>query len=316
MNKRRLIFIFLDGVGIGKSDDENPFYAVGADYLPFFSDGKPASLPDLTPVKPIDACLGVEGIPMSATGQTSLFTGINVPQILDCHKDSYPNDQMRRIINGHNIFFQLRTRNRSVQFLNAYPDCAHIFNVDYVRIREDGKLIFSDQFPRRLRSSISVTSCMMLANRMPPFGKEDILEGRALYHDFSNRLLLAQGMSLPEFTPGQAAEVISHASEAVHFTLYEFFQTDLFGHGGTMEECKRLIADLNDLVKRLVQVLDKDRDTLLITSDHGNLEDYSTRLHTENPVPLLAWGYGSDHLRASINSLVDVKPAILDFFTN
>ena len=61
---------------------------------------------------------------------------------------------------------------------------------------------------------------------------------------------------------------------------------------------------------------DQESDTLLITSDHGNLEDSTTQLHTYSPVPLLTWGYKSDELRDKIASLVDVRPAIVDIFVS
>jgi bisphosphoglycerate-independent phosphoglycerate mutase (AlkP superfamily) len=64
----------------------------------------------------------------------------------------------------------------------------------------------------------------------------------------------------------------------------------------------------------LISLLDKERDTLLITSDHGNLEDGAALTHTRNPVPLVVWGNRSHELRESIHSLVDVTPALEKFF--
>ena len=57
---------------------------------------------------------------------------------------------------------------------------------------------------------------------------------------------------------------------------------------------------------------DLARDTLvLLCSDHGNLEDASTRRHTTNPVPLLAWGAGAAEFVAPLARLDEVTPAIL-----
>jgi phosphopentomutase len=39
--------------------------------------------------------------------------------------------------------------------------------------------------------------------------------------------------------------------------------------------------------------MDPDRDLLVITSDHGNVEDMSTKSHTRNPVPALFHGHGA-----------------------
>ena len=96
--------------------------------------------------------------------------------------------------------------------------------------------------------------------------------------------------------------------------LYEFFQTDMYGHGFSLEECVDLIRNLNRLVKHLISLLDGEKDTLLITSDHGNLEDSLTPMHTTNPVPLIAWGRDSGKLRQQVENLSEISPAIVDFF--
>ncbi len=313
--RSRFIFIFLDGVGIGRADQQNPFYSAGdgANYMPFFKGG--CILPDKTPIKPIDACLGVNGIPMSATGQTSLFTGENIPAILNCHKDSYPDNFMRRVIKRSNIFTRLKRNAQKVRFLNVYPDNAHLFTPGNIRIQDDGRLLFSEIFPTGYRGMISVTSCMMLASGLIPFSKDDILNEKALYHDFSNRSLIERGVELPEFSPEKAAEIIYRTALDYDFLLYEFFQSDMFGHGYPFEDCVQLVLDLNRLIKKLISLLDIERDTLLITSDHGNLEDFTTQLHTSHPVPLLAWGKYHEFLFKKIDSLVDVTPTIVEIFS-
>ncbi len=345
----RLIFIFLDGVGIGRPTTANPFYAAGADYLPFyykprnknivnrnhpvFSPGVPENnggeeenpdlttledftpdLPDNTPVKTIDARLEVEGMPMSATGQTALFTGINMPRLLNEHRDSYPDKDMRRVIRTNNIFTRLKRKRINVRFLNAYPKCAHLFTPEHIGIRDDGEFYFSAAFQPNFRNALSVTTCMMLSSYMKPFSEKDIIMERSLYHDFSNQSLRNGDNMYPLFSPEKAAEVIFNTSRRHQFLLYEFFQTDMYGHGFELEECIQLVRQLNRMVKRLVSLMDPEKDTLMITSDHGNLEESCTPLHTTNPVPLLAWGRRSHVLREKIDSLVDVTPAVVDFF--
>ncbi len=309
----KLIFIFMDGVGIGKAGGTNPFFTAGADHLPFYDSG--CRLPDETPVKPIDACLGVEGMPMSATGQTSLFTGVNVPAALNSHRDSYPDRLMRKIIKEKNIFSLLRQNRLNPHFLNAFPSSYPLFTPLHIRIQEDGEFYFSPQFQSQFKRSLSVTTCMMVANHMRPFGEPDILREEALFHDFSNQALNGNHPHLPRFGPEKAAEIIYKVSRQYDMLLYEYFQTDLFGHGFDLEDCTDLVGQLNRLVKRLISLLDRESDTLLITSDHGNLEDMTTQLHTFNPVPLLVWGCRSDQLRSRIESIADVSPAVFDYFS-
>ncbi|MCP5105492.1 MAG: peptidase, partial [bacterium] len=71
--------------------------------------------------------------------------------------------------------------------------------------------------------------------------------------------------------------------------------------------------NLDLFVGKVISLLDKESDTLLITSDHGNLEDGTTRTHTRGPVPLVVWGHRAEELRNGIHSLVDVTPAVERF---
>ena len=54
--------------------------------------------------------------------------------------------------------------------------------------------------------------------------------------------------------------------------------------------------------------------TLVMTSDHGNVEAMSERGHTCNPVPFIAIGPRASSIRERVKSLVDVTPAILAAF--
>lgn len=307
-----MIFLFLDGVGIGKRNKFNPFFTTDADYLPFYSNNK--GLPDLTPIKNIDAIMGIRGIPQSATGQTSIYTGKNIPKILGKHIGSFPNKKMRAIIKESNVFSLLKSRGLSPMFLNAYPAHSNLFYKSNVVIGENGDFIFSENFPDKYKRRISVTSSMMITNGIKPFDIEDILEKNSIYQEYSNKSLKKYGLSLPEFSPEDAAEIIHKTSKKYDFLLYEYFQTDIYGHRKKMKECEVLIKNLNRLIKKLILLSDREKDTIIITSDHGNIEDMSVKTHTTNPVPLLTWGYKAKTIRAGVNSLYDITPAILDFF--
>lgn len=322
-----MVFFFLDGVGIGDASESNPFFAAGTTFLPFYKGNN--GLPDGTPVKPIDPLLGVDGIPQSATGQTSLYTGENVPALLTEHKGSYPNRPMRKLIKEKNILLRLRKKDLNAVFINAYPYHTHLFTNESVSILEDGSFQFSDEYPRLFKRRLSVTTCMMIANRLIPFGERDIMEENTIYQDYSNSSLILQveaakkagefpgdveEVALPRFTPEKAAEILYNVSRKHDFVLYEYFQTDIYAHRSTFDERVRLIRDLDRLMGRLVSLMNKEEDTLLVTSDHGNIEAGGTRAHTRNPVPLVVWGKGERELRTGIDSLVDVTPAVLKFF--
>jgi hypothetical protein len=326
----RILFIFLDGVGIGEASGENPFYAAGADFLPFYSGGH--TLPDGTPVKAIDAVLGIDGLPQSASGQTTLYTGENIPAMLKEHKGSYPNKLMRQIIKEKNVISRLRSKGLNAGFINVYPFYSELFTDEHVNILEDGSFHFSKQFPHLFKRRISTTTCMMIANGLTPFSETDIIQENAIYQEYSNGSLVRQiekakkmkalgalekvvdKVTLPHFSPEKAAEILCKAFQHYDFLLYEYFQTDIYGHRHSFEDNVELIRKLNRLTGRLISLLDKKNDTLLITSDHGNLEDGGTRAHTRNPVPLVVWGHRAEELRGQIDSLVDVTPAIEKFY--
>jgi hypothetical protein len=309
---KRMIFIFLDGVGIGKADDTNPLYTTKAQFLPFYEGS--SGLPDGTPVKAIDPLLGVKGIPQSATGQTTLFTGQNAPALIGAHKGSYPNKIMRKIIKEQNVLKKLNRQGIRASYINAYPKHAGLFSAPNIELDDEGELHFSEKFPELFKRRISVTSTMLLANRTAPFDEHDIPAKRSLFQDYSNHYLVEKGLHLPEYSPETAGEILFSVSREYDFILYEYFQTDIFAHRRSLEEISELIKNLDRLIGSLISHLEREQDTLLITSDHGNIENHTHRSHTLNPVPLLAWGKEAGLLRNRIESLQDVTPAVVEFF--
>jgi 2,3-bisphosphoglycerate-independent phosphoglycerate mutase len=308
----RVIFIFVDGCGVGRPGPGNPFFQAQSRFLPFWQGG--LRLPDGSPLTAIDATLGIPGAPQSASGQTALFCGAAADDIGQRHRNGYPDRSLRRVILENNLLSRLAARGAAARYLNAYPAHEELFTARHVRIEPDGRLWFSREFPDHFRRMISVTSCMLLASGQVPFGAMDIQAGTALYQDYSNRQLIERGLPLPEFSPEQAAEVIRGVSRRFDFILYEYFQTDLYAHRKSLAECVSLIRGLDALVGTLLSLLDPEADTLVLTSDHGNLEDYPLHGHSRNPVPLIAWGRRGARLRRKIRSLSDVTPAILELF--
>jgi bisphosphoglycerate-independent phosphoglycerate mutase (AlkP superfamily) len=53
------------------------------------------------------------------------------------------------------------------------------------------------------------------------------------------------------------------------------------------------------------------RQTLILCSDHGNFEDFSTRSHTRNPVYTIVWGRGQKEFISGIRSIQDITPALV-----
>jgi bisphosphoglycerate-independent phosphoglycerate mutase (AlkP superfamily) len=59
-----------------------------------------------------------------------------------------------------------------------------------------------------------------------------------------------------------------------------------------------------------------DHTTVILTSDHGNIEDLSVRNHTLNDVPTFVWGAARNKLSKPIVNLADITPAIMEILTS
>lgn len=306
------ILFFIDGIGIGEASDNNPFFLAEPDILRLW-DGAGLKIKGLK-IKPIDPLLGIPGIPQSATGQTTIFTGINMPALLNKHHGSFPNRQMREIIKRENLLLKLKNIGVNGRFINTYPMHSDLFSELNIKISRTGEMMFSDKFPAIFKRRISVTSSIIIANGEKPFDVEDMKKKRSLYQDYSNQSLIKHGLDLPVYSPEEAGEIIGSVSKNYDLILYEYFQTDIYAHRKSLEQKLELIKNLDLLILRLISQLNEQTDTLLIVSDHGNLEDASAKNHTLNQVPLILWGKGQKELINGINNISDITPSILNFF--
>lgn len=290
----RTVLLFIDGYGWGGSDPtRNPQHAYGGDLLRL-PDLPATGLVDLSRsgcARPIDAVLGIAGLPQSATGQTTLLSGVNAQAALGKHLTGFPNDALRAILLEHSVLRQLTRLGRRACFLNAFRP--RFF-----------------EFPRERQLQFSATTVANLAADLPFFGLDDIAAGRSIYQEFTNTELRAMGFDLDPLTPADAGRVLGRAAADYDFVLYEYFQTDKAGHSGESERVCAELVKLEDFLGVVLDTMPPDT-LLLLTSDHGNLEDLGTRRHTTNPVPLMAWGPGAEAFVASLERLDQVTPAIV-----
>src|SRR5215212_9855562 len=116
-----VLLFFVDGLGIGTRGAHNPLDGLAeAAPLAVFEGAEPGPIFDGRLVR-TDPRLGVEGRPQSASGQTTILTGVNAPATLGYHKQGFPNEALREIISHHSIFLQLRRAGVSPNtFANAY----------------------------------------------------------------------------------------------------------------------------------------------------------------------------------------------------
>lgn len=296
-----VLFIFLDGVGLGSDDPFiNPFVRAEMPNLQKLLGGQ-RMLASTAPFNDeraslyaLDASLGVPGLPQSATGQAVLLTGRNVPAEIGYHYGPKPDPATAAHLQDGGLFGELTRAGKRAALVSAYPP-------GYFHGIDSG---------RRLYSSIPLA---VVKAGLSLFTIDDLMAERAISADFT-----AQGwrerMNLPDIpvlTLPEAGARLAALSKTYDFAFFEYWLTDYAGHGQDMAEAVRLLAEFDVVLGGLLEAWD-DKNLILITSDHGNLEDLSTRRHTANPVPLLL--VGNPAARESFHDLVDligVTPAIL-----
>lgn len=290
-----IVFIFLDGLGIGVSDSHvNPIARLKEEIFPHGED-QLWSLPFHGIARRVDAQLGVPGLPQSATGQTTLFTGRNAAQAIGRHLPGFPTPTLKQIIHESSIFRRILDLRGRVTFANCY----------------------SPGFFRKPPRWVSVTTSMCQSTGTTLRTIRDLEEGKGLFFDFTNAILKERGMEVELFSPSRAAKVLADLAADFDFCLYENFVTDLIGHRlGMAEACSHLIQ-IEEFLLALLDAVDLSRVSVVVTSDHGNLEDMTNGTHTTNPVPILVWGpirRDFEQPEESL-SLCDVTPRIIKHFT-
>jgi hypothetical protein len=286
----KVIFMFIDGVGIGDRNKEtNPIYATESKILAGLIDNARFMA---------DAALGVEGLPQSATGQTTIFTGVNGSLALNRHMSGQPTITLKKIIYKSNMFGELKKMGFSVASANVYRD-EYLNNMLNVRDR---------------RNRPSVTSVMSMAEHIRFRTVEDFKNNNGVYHDITGEILNKSGYNIETISPRKAAQNLFKISRENDFTLFEHFITDIAGHMAQLPEAVSVIEKLDSFLSELTGLMNFDEDVLFITSDHGNIEDISVHTHTMNKVPVIILGKRADRINSDIKSLVDIMPFVLELF--
>jgi hypothetical protein len=297
----KVLTVFLDGVGIGKKDLQfNPFFKYGfKTFKEIFNEIPSLDNPRLASgnnfLFPCDAQLGVPGLPQSGTGQTSLFCGVNAPEFVGKHFGPYPYSTTYSILAEKNILLRYKKMNKKSFFANAYPQPFF----DYI---ESG----------RSRLGVTALTCKLAGIKFNT--STDVQSGDALTAELTNeRWNKKLGYKLPVISPENAAEILLKIANKNDFTLYEFYLTDHLGHQRISDEFEKIFDEIDRFLFQLINKLERESMTLVICSDHGNLEDLSTKTHTNNPALMITSGLFAEQLANSIKDLTDVTPAILKF---
>jgi 2,3-bisphosphoglycerate-independent phosphoglycerate mutase len=301
-----LLFIFLDGVGLGLPDpDHNPFAAADIPNLQRLLNGhRPLAGLGITESNralfiPTDARLGVAGLPQSATGQGAIVTGLNVPRLVGEHWGPLPNPPVADLIRRESLFLKLKAQGLDAALLNAYPQ----------------RYFDSIRSGHRLYSAIPLA---LTAAGLPQMTAADLRAGRALSADLTGegwRTHLGEAEA-PVYALPEAGRQLARLARTHAFSFFEYWLSDHVGHRGTLAEARQMLEGLDAMLGGLLEAWDDQAGLIVITSDHGNVEDLSHRHHTLNQVPTLVIGAARAALAPGLSDLTHFAPAIVNYLTS
>ena len=280
---KRLLFLFVDGIGLGPADPAiNAFAVAPHPTMSAFTNGQqwvtgvPCTCTARGAFVPTDATLGVAGRPQSATGQAAILTGKNAPEILGRHYGPKPDALIGALLHRSSIFRRLIARGRTVQLLNAYPP-------SFFDALDRGKLL---------------PSATQLAARLagvPLRGLTELYDGRALSADFTGEGWHSElGYDdVPLLTHHEAGVRLARLAREADFSFFDHWVPDVVGHRGTLADAVQRVEALDKVIAGILSEWHDDEGLVLLTSDHGNMEDMSARGHTRNDVPTLVIGKDS-----------------------
>lgn len=299
-----ILLLFLDGVGIGKPDESvNPLFRASMPTLHSLLGGIPHSRyksgsTSKAVFGPANTTLGIEGLPQSGTGQTAIFTGINAPRKIGRHFGPFPTTDLRPDIEERNIFRQLTNLGKTVTFANAFP-----------------KQFFEYTSSGTRRLSVTTLSCMMTG--IPLQTIDSLVKNEAVSADLTRERWPELGYpDLPVVTADEAGKHLAAIASKHDFTLFEYWLTDHAGHSRDARFAVDILERFDLFLHGLIEDTNLKKTLIVLISDHGNIEDLSTKGHTRNPVPCIAIGPGRKEFVTKIKNLTHITPTIVRFLTS
>ena len=84
--------------------------------------------------------------------------------------------------------------------------------------------------------------------------------------------------------------------------------TDIVGHRGSIEDGIKLLETFDGVMSGVLDSWNDDEGLVIVTSDHGNMEEIGDRRHTENDVPTVIIGRNKNHFGQNFATLADFVP--------
>ena len=296
-NMKYVHIFFMDGVGMGGTDPaKNPFATADLPNLSrligrvdwyLLGNGNISS--KRATLIPTDANLGIAGRPQSASGQATILTGRNVPQLIGEHYGPKPNTKVAQVIRQGTLFHEVVSAGGSAALLTPYPQ-------GYFDAIDSGK---------RMYSAVPLT---VVSAGLQLFGVEELRQGKAVSPDFTGegwREFLGYN-DIPMISLHDAGRRIAGIARDYDLSFFEHWPSDRSGHRGPIEDAVAHLEMIDAVIGGLLEIWDDASGLLIITSDHGNIEEKDHRRHTRNPVPTILVGEQHAELARNICDLSDI----------
>jgi 2,3-bisphosphoglycerate-independent phosphoglycerate mutase len=125
---------------------------------------------------------------------------------------------------------------------------------------------------------------------------------------------------VPEMSNNEVANYVlaALAKNQYDFITINLASPDMIGHTGNLEAAIETVTSVDKLVAKIAKAVLKKKGTLIITADHGNIEEMiNTETgeviteHSTNPVPFIVMNHFKYKLKKT-GKLANIAPTILD----
>ncbi|MBI4544494.1 MAG: alkaline phosphatase family protein [Gemmatimonadetes bacterium] len=304
----RLLFIFVDGVGLGSGDGAvNPL--VGA-RLPVLQEllegGRPLAAFALfqggrASLAGLDAGLGVPGLPQSGTGHAALLTGENAPRLFGRHFGPWVPTALRPLVERRSFLVQALAAGRRVALANAYPE-------ELVAAAGAAGGPARLPLPARTGPFLAARAAGLLTRHTAELARGEAVASEITNDGWIEHLVR---IAVPRLSPAQAGRNLARITSRHDLTFFAHYATDHAGHRRSLAEARAALERVDAFLGGVLEELPADC-LLLVASDHGNIEDIRTG-HTRNPALALVVGPGHREFAVRLRDLLDVAGAVLDY---
>ncbi|GEM49479.1 hypothetical protein DC3_51140 [Deinococcus cellulosilyticus NBRC 106333 = KACC 11606] len=224
----------------------------------------------------MDARLGVEGLPQSGTGQTSIVTGINAAKHMGRHYGPVPGPTIKPLIRDHSTPVLLTRAGGTLKLLNFYPPT---------------------YAPPGGKHGAIVQSVLDAGEILNPEGFPSIRPSLGMHYQAPYEPYLP----LNEIRAwGRAA---ARAAREVDLVMLDLWFSDFIGHAQDAVAARNYLIHLNAFLEGAVE----HEVRIFMTSDHGNMEDTNIKTHTFARVPFVSAGFEASEVRDIAEAGAEIK---------